>query len=371
MYFCWNNDFYNGGDKMKILICVENLRMDGVKRVATTIGNKLNNSFDVCYYTMSQESSFFELAAPLISSNYPVINSGSFRGDKPLVRFQKQIQDLINILQSKKFDVVILTAGLLTSFIPQTKKQIPTIKAIAWMHNNYETYLNNYYRLMQQEFISGLESADRVVVLTNHDLKKFSFHQSKTVKLYNPVTIQTDTISGLTSPVISTVSRIDIDQKGLDLLLKVAQYLPHEWKIKLAGNGPDFKILQDSIGKLRLDSKLELLGSLTDQGLRKLYQESSIFLMTSRWEGMPLVIGEAMSFGLPIISMENTGAYEYLLNNEFGIMTNDHKLESLMKQLNILMESREARTYWSTRSLVRIGDFSLSNIINQWKALLS
>ncbi len=44
---------------MKVLICLENLRMDGVKRVTTTIWNNLNKDYNVCYYTLSQETSFF------------------------------------------------------------------------------------------------------------------------------------------------------------------------------------------------------------------------------------------------------------------------------------------------------------------------
>lgn len=351
---------------MKILICTENLRMDGVKRAATTIGNQLAKDFTVFYYSLSQEKSFFYLAAPLIVSNPPVTYEGSFRGNKPLLRFKKQISDLIFVLKSNNFDLVIVTAGLLTSFIPQIKRKIPNIRVIAWMHNNYETYLNNYYQFMKDEFILGLGAADKVVVLTNHDLNRFLVHQNKTIKIYNPITIETNMASELTRPIISAVSRIDINQKGLDLLLQVAERLPQEWKIRLAGDGPDYKALQQSVKELQLASKLELVGSLTDKSLRRHYQESSIFLMTSRWEGMPLVIGEAMSFGLPVISMENTGAYEYLMDNKFGIMTDDHSVDALYKQLGGLIGSQERRNYWSKKSRRRIKDFSLSTITKQW-----
>lgn len=73
---------------------------------------------------------------------------------------------------------MILTAGLLTSFSSLIKAEVPQVQVIAWLHNNYETYMDNYYRNMQSEFIAGLRGADRVVVLTNHDVIRFSKIQS-------------------------------------------------------------------------------------------------------------------------------------------------------------------------------------------------
>ena len=154
--------------------------------------------------------------------------------------------------------------------------------------------MDNYHRNMQSEFITGLRSADRVVVLTRHDVIRFSKIQSRTIKIYNPLTIKRGTISSLTNHVISMVSRIDIQQKGLDLLVKIAANIPDDWEIRLAGSGPDENKLRNLISQMNVNNKLKLTGSLTDE------------------QGLPLVIGEAMSFGLPVISMNNTGAQEFL-----------------------------------------------------------
>ena len=177
--------------------------------------------------------------------------------------------------------------------------------------------MDNYHRNMQSEFITGLRSADRVVVLTRHDVIRFSKIQSRTIKIYNPLTIKRGTISSLTNHVISMVSRIDIQQKGLDLLVKIAANIPDDWEIRLAGSGPDENKLRNLISQMNVNNKLKLTGSLTDEQLAIHYQTSSIFMMTSRWEGLPLVIGEAMSFGLPVISMNNTGAQEFLNGGNF------------------------------------------------------
>lgn len=343
--------------------------MDGVKRVATVVGNELAKINDVAYFSIASTPSFFELNAPLIKTSKPVNTGRSFRGSKPLTIYSSQIHDLIQTLIQGNYDIVILTAGLLTSFSPLIKAEVPQVQVIAWLHNNYETYMDNYYRNMQSEFIAGLRGADRVVVLTNHDVIRFSKIQSRTIKIYNPLTIKRGPISSLTNQVISMVSRIDIPQKGLDLLVKIAANIPDNWEIRLAGSGPDENKLRNLISQMNVNNKLKLTGSLTDEQLAVHYQASSIFMMTSRWEGLPLVIGEAMSFGLPVISMNNTGAHEYLNGGEYGILTRDHRVHDLNIKLNTLMYSSSIRKYWANQALQRSHDFSLSDITNQWQHL--
>lgn len=109
---------------------------------------------------------------------------------------------------------------------------------------------------MQSEFISGLRSADRVVVLTSHDVIRFSKIQPRSIKIYNPLTIKRGIISSLTNHVISMVSRIDIQQKGLDLLVKIAANIPDDWEIRLAGSGPDENKLRNLISQMNVNNKL-------------------------------------------------------------------------------------------------------------------
>ncbi len=354
---------------MKILICVENLLMDGVKRVATVLGNALASTEDVTYYSLASTPSFFELNAPLIMATHPVNTGKSFRGSVPLQVYTVQINDLVTTIDRGGYDIVIVTAGLLTSFTPVIKKRIPKVRVIAWLHNNYETYTTNYYRNMLVEFEAGLRAADCVVVLTSHDLERFSKIQPNTVKIYNPITVNPTAASDLKSHVISAVSRLDIAQKGLDLMVQAATQLPEDWEIHLAGAGQDREQLEALIQSRHASAKIKLLGSLSDRELLTHYRTSSVFIMTSRWEGLPLVIGEAMSFGLPVVSMTNTGAREYLKDGKFGILTPDHDVDAFTQRLQPLIASPQQRQYWATQSLKRAQSFSLSHIVGIWRTL--
>ena len=164
------------------------------------------------------------------------------------------------------------------------------------------------------------------------------------------------------------VSRIDIQQKGLDSLVKIAANIPDDWEIRLAGSGPDENKLRNLISQMNVDNKLKLKGSLTDEQLAIHYQTSSIFMMASRWEGLPLVIGEAISFGLPVISMNNTGTQEFLNGGNLAFC---HRIIVCMIniKLDTLMYSPSIRDYWANQALQRSHDFSLSDVTNQWQRL--
>ncbi|KRL00533.1 glycosyltransferase [Liquorilactobacillus capillatus] len=355
---------------MNILIGVENLQMDGVKRVATVVGNKLSQKYNLYYYSLATTESFFILDAPLIKAKHPVNTGKSFREGKPLQKNSQQIEDLVNIIKKMEIDVVVLNAGLFTSFAPLIKKEVPKIKLVAWMHNNYQTYLKKYYKDMRAEFIAGLKAVDTVVTLTENDRIGFSRYNKSTIKIHNPITLQNKLKSKLDHKNIVAVSRLDLKHKGLDYLVELAQYLPQGWCIKLAGDGPDKEWLKTEIKNKKLHTKLHLLGKLTDKDLRTLYRKGAIFVTTSRWEGLPLVIGEAMSFGLPVAGMWNTGIQEYLQDGKYGLLIKNHDASDLAKVINPLLRKMAWRRYFSHLSIQRSQAFLLNRVIKQWYLLL-
>jgi len=360
---------------MKLLIVLENVKMDGVKRAATVVGNALTEYVDVTYYSLEDVAPYYELDAELVIAKRPapghILN---YFGEKPYERYQPQIEDLCNYIQAEKFQTVILPAGLTTSFAPLIKTQIPEIHVIAWMHNNYKTYLTQYYQLMKSEFVQGLKAADVVVVLTESDYLNYRQFNKNTVKIYNPLTIVAEERADLKAHTIAFTARISIQHKGIDFLLEAAQYLPDDWKIAMAGEGPEseMKIFKQLIAQFDVADKIIYRGALKDEALQAHYETASIFVSTSRWEGMPLVIGEAMGFGLPIVAMENTGSKEFLGKNEYGVLTKAKDVPDFVESLNMLIISEPLRQLYAKKSCERIrSSFMVDTIIKQWLTILS
>lgn len=359
---------------MKILVCLENLSMDGCHRATVTVGNCLAKNNQVIFYSLASTPSFFNLEAPLKIAQHPFNSGKSFRESDPLNKMAQQCEDLISFAQSQAVDAVILTAGLLTSFAPEIKQSLPAVQLIAWMHNNFETYCQQYYRPMLKEFLHGVSVVDVLIVLTQHDLQKFLKYNHNATVIYNPIALQNlqDPKANLKEPLIVCVGRLDIPHKGWDTLAQVANHLPQQWKICLAGDGPDKGKLEEMISANHLEGKLILTGELADNGLCQLYRRASIFLATSKWEGLPLVLGEAMNFGLPIISTPNTGAKEYLEQNntKYGILTSGFDSGSILEELLPLIEDPDLRENWRFKAEKRAADFKTEKLIQRWEQLL-
>ncbi|KRL05527.1 glycosyltransferase [Liquorilactobacillus oeni] len=356
---------------MKVLITLENVVMDGVKRAATVLGNELNKrkQMDVVYYSLGETKPYYTLEAPLIVAKRPISSEVlNYFGNDPYEHYADQISDLCAYIIENDYDCVILPAGLLTSFAPFIKEKAPNVNVIAWMHNNYDIYTTKYYSAMLTEFEKGLEAADTVVVLTEFDHEKYRQFNKHTVKIYNPLTLLPEKRADLNSHIIAFTGRIAIQHKGVDLLLEAARSLKEDWKIAIAGSGAaeDMARFRSLISKYGVEDKIIYRGALKDEALQSHYESASIFVSTSRWEGMPLVMGEAMGFGLPIIAMANTGAAEFLHENRYGIMTKPQDVADFVRVLDKLTRSRFLRRYYSARSLERVKHFAPEMVVARW-----
>ncbi|MFD1484377.1 glycosyltransferase [Lacticaseibacillus baoqingensis] len=358
---------------MKLMIALENVTMDGVKRASTVLGNALAAHVDVLYFSLADAPRYFTLQAPLLIAEPPadpqLLN---FFGDHPYQRYEPQIANLIDTIDAYHIDAVLLPAGLLTSFAPLIKKALPWVRLIGWMHNNFTTYTEDYYGQMRGEFKAGLQAVDTLVVLTESDLREYRQFNPNTVKRYNPITLTPHHLADLTRHQIAFTGRIAIQHKGIDLLLSAAKQLRPGWQITMAGSGTpkDMALFQRLRTLWGLEAVIDFRGPLHDDELRAHYANAAIFVSTSRWEGMPLVIGEAMAAGLPIVAMRNTGSAEFLQDNEYGLLTKAADVADFSTQLNRMIDSLALRQHYAHQSLRRANDFKLDVIVQQWLDLL-
>ncbi|GMA69921.1 glycosyl transferase [Leuconostoc litchii] len=350
----------------KILIALESIDLGGMKRATTVVGNALTLNHDVTYYTFSDVPPFYELHAPLIVAS-PSVKLTS--DAQPFERYAKEIKNFAKL--ARKYDVVILAGGLLSSFAAVLKPQLSDTKLIGWMHNNITTYAKQYYAQMNEAFVDGLGSLDSIVVLTDFDLAGFQQYNSHTIKIWNPLTIEPQGYSKLDKHVISFTSRIAIQHKGIDFAVQLASKLPNDWCLAMAGDGTkeDMEIFQQLIRNTQVEDKIIYRGPLKDEELRCHYRESSLFLQTSRWEGLPLVLVEAMSFGLPIVAMRQTGSAEVLDKGKYGILVDNGDVEAAVNEISALIRDPQQRLAWSKKSIQRVHDFQIEPILKQWEML--
>lgn len=250
------------------------------------------------------------------------------------------------------------------------KKEMPNMKIIAWQHNDYDVYTNQYYKEFISDYILGVNQADLVVCLTASDLDKFKKININSCYIYNPLTISETKISKLNNKNIIFVGRLAINQKGLDYLIDIGNQLEKDWKILVAGEGVDKEKFTKMISDNKLEDKIILKGALKSEELIDLYLSGSIFISTSRWEGFGLVITEAMACGLPIVSFNNLGPKEILKDGDYGILVKDHNINNFITELKKLIEYKESREMFQLKSLERVQDFKIDIILTKWNVEL-
>ena len=137
-----------------------------------------------------------------------------------------------------------------------------------------------------------------------------------------------------------------------------------EWTLDIVGDGPEKEQLAQMITENGLESRIHL-HPFTNE-IQTYYSSASIYVLSSRWEGMPLVLVEAMSHGLPIIASDIPTCQEVL--GDFGMFFKNGDIQELAQRL-------EDATHldWQKKSDEAIAiaqRFDVNEIAGQWKQLL-
>ena len=145
---------------------------------------------------------------------------------------------------------------------------------------------------------------------------------------------------GLTPPVVGTIARLH-RQKGIEFLLRAAKEirgLHPEVRIVVVGGGPLEKRLKREAEKAGLGRGFLMLGERTEA--RELLSLFDIFVLPSLWEGLPLALLEAASFGKPIIASDIDGVREVIKDGETGILVPPGSPGRLAEAIIRLLEDR-------------------------------
>jgi glycosyltransferase involved in cell wall biosynthesis len=251
----------------------------------------------------------------------------------------------------RQYDLDLIHGHSMYSFGYALTKKLPYI---ATLHG---TQLNEFKNSMQYgaspnhiitDFSSMLmerysgKKADKVIVVSQENrrdvISQYGIPSEKIVTIPNGVNVSRFHSSKCTSKTIISVGRLH-ERKGIDKLLesfsKVIQEEP-EAVLKIVGSGEDEARLKSLAKKLKLGSKnVKFLGFVPEKELPGIYSSSSIFVLPSYYEGFGIVLIEAMSAGLPLVSVRTGGATEVIEEGKNGFIVNHKNIhEALLRLLN-------------------------------------
>lgn len=163
-----------------------------------------------------------------------------------------------------------------------------------------------------------------------------------------------------------------IERKGVDLLLKALQGIEEEYLLMLAGSGPEEERLKQLAKELGIEGKVEFLGYLSQEELKKEYERSSIFVLPTREDCFALVIIEAMCVGLPIISsIYADGAYDLIEDGENGYIVDPYDTERFRNIIKELLKDPIRGERMGRNSLKNLWKFRFEEVSKGfWDAFL-
>ena len=229
------------------------------------------------------------------------------------------------------------------------------------------------YRLIARHWRRKLERAvrklDALVLLTQHDADSWA-GLTRTEIIPNSMPFFPEQASSCENKQVIFVGRFS-EQKGLNYLIKTWEgvYKKHkDWTLHMYGEGEQKAILLDLIEKADLTDAV-VVHEPTRQIMEK-YQESSIFLLTSRFEGLPMVLIEAQACGLPIVSFNCPwGPADIIKNGEDGFLVEYLNTDEAAHRVCQLIENDELRKRMGRQARINVQRYRRDKVMKRWTDL--
>lgn len=287
-------------------------------------------------------------------------------------KHRRELKKALNIIQP---DIVIAVGQ-------SEKNLLPTIHG-KWAILREFHYSRNY-RLMSATTlfdkilaiaanladICFLRRYDRIVVLTHEDKDTHwkRFHNVDVIP--NPIESSNSRAASLADNRVIAVGRLAYP-KNFDSLIRayslVATRFPH-WNLAIFGEGNERLSLEMTIKQSGLSNSVHLMGQTPNIPLELL--SSSIFALSSRFEGFGLAILEAMSYGLPVVSYACPfGPGDIIRDGVDGFLVPPGNEAMLAERICQLIEDENLRHKMGAAALERAKEFSFEKVIPMWTAL--
>jgi glycosyltransferase involved in cell wall biosynthesis len=334
-------------------------RSAGTERMTILLANELHlRGFKIILIALRKELGVFFPLNEGIEIYY--LSDIKFK----LLEYIVDIFRLRELLKKIQPDIVISIGNMFFRTLPATIDS--KYKLFSWHHNvKYGVYSKLTFKILN---ILIANFSDKFVLLSeaNADFIRKKYNNKKVTSIPNPLTIRGKIIpSDLQNKTILYVGRI-CKEKGTDLLLQAWKIICEkysDWHLQLVGQMEKSFVLENAKG---------IIINNAVASVEEFYGSSSIFVIPSRAENLPLVVIEAKSFGLPIVSTNwGMNAQDMVQNEVDGFIVENFDVANLAEKIMRLMKDETLRKRMGAASLKSSEKYALEIIMDKWENLVS
>lgn len=374
---------------MKILYCIPTLyNSGGMERVLTEKANYLVGlGYDITivsiedsgrepFFVLDKKIKHIDLAIDFEKDYEKSFIIKVFRYKHKLNLLKRQIEFILN---AESYDFAISLCGKEINFWSKLNTSAKKLAEIHFAHDFKEQFIkarrsglfwNIFGKILTIQFIKKTQKLDALVVLTKEDKSHWLKTNNNVYQIYNPSSISTDCYPSLDGTHFIAVGRLD-KQKGFDVLIDIwAKVYKQNPKLTLDifGTGPLYCELHNQILRLGLQSVIKLRGATSN--ITQEYLKSTALIMTSRYEGFPLVLIEAQSCGLPTIALNcHYGPSEIINDKKNGYLVPLFEFDTMVKHIIELSKNKGLRLKLSKEAKENSLNYLPEKIISQWDTL--
>lgn len=370
---------------MKILYCINNIQnIGGIEKVTIAKANALSaigmevfiavtDHNEEIPVSLSKEIKLYNLGINYYKDDWKSL----FHQIKGfLIKREQHKKHLKKLLQKINPDIVISVGQSEKYFLPRIKGNWKTIREFHYDKNyRLRGSKNKFFKIIAHcinfyDFNFVIKKYDKIIVLTKEDKYTNWGKNKKVIHIPNPITILPSHLSTLSNGKLVAVGRL-VEQKNFKSLIeafRITLKSHPDWILEIYGDGVLKDELQTQIINNNLSKNIFIKGNSPDHN--EIYGNASVFVMTSIYEGFPLVLLEAMAFGLPVIAYEcPCGPKDIIVDGFNGFLVPVNNEFLLAKKIIQLMENNDLRMIMGLNAKLKSENYKIENIIKQWSEL--
>ncbi|NDV60238.1 glycosyltransferase family 4 protein [Bacteroides sp. 519] len=347
---------------MKLLYITNGITgVGGLERVLAIKASYLAEilHYEICIITLNEEGikPFYQFS-PKITFRSVDVSTNKFRYFLGIRHIVKEFNpDVISVCDDglKGFFVPLWVGGKSRIIYERhTSKEMITLGKTPNLKNRFSFMLMNI----------GSYFYDKFIVLTDHNKKQWKYGNVEVIP--NPLPFYPDSMAKLENKRIIAVGKVSVE-KGYERLAeawKLISYKYPDWRVDIYGSVGAYSELAEEIKA----SAIHINPPVKD--IQNEYLSSSIYVLSSRFEGFGMVLIESMACGVPCVAFDcPCGPRDIIKDGEDGFLVENGNVEQLAQQLSVLIENTLLRKQMGNNARENAQRYDINIIAHQWDSL--